>query len=145
MKITNKRAYFEYILEDRLETGIVLLGGEARAARMGRVDLSRSVARVIQNELFLINAVIPIEGKQGYNASHSRKLLAHKNEIVAIQTKAKQQKLTLVPTAMYTKGRLIKVELALGKPKRKFEKKELIKQRDIKRELEREARGPRDV
>lgn len=144
MKISNKRARFEYELTERLETGVVLNGGEAKAVRGGRIDISRSFAKIIGQELYLINANIPVAGKKDYNSTRSRKLLAHKNEILALETKAKQQKLTIVPVSMYNKGRLIKVELALGKPKRKFEKKESIKRRDIERELAREARGPKE-
>jgi SsrA-binding protein len=65
----------------------------------------------------------------------------HKKEIISIQTKIKQKKLTIVPTKVYTKGRLIKVEITLAKAKRKFEKKEQIKKKDIEREIERELKG----
>ena len=106
--------------------------------------MSRSFAKILGQELYLVNANIPVIGKKDYNSTRSRKLLAHKSEILALETKAKQQKLTIVPISMYNKGRLVKVELALGKPKRKFEKKESIKRRDIERELAREARGPKE-
>lgn len=135
MRIFNKRAKFDYKLLDKHEGGIVLLGGEVKAARRGRVDLSRSYAKVIDGEVYLINASIPIEGKKDYNPSRTRKLLLHKKEVVAIDSKTKAKKLTLVPTKMYTKGRLIKVEIALAKAKRKFEKKEAIKKKDLEREM----------
>src|SRR3972149_7634759 len=139
MRITNKRASYEYKLEpDRVEAGISLSGGEARAVRAGHADINQSVARVVNGEIFLINANIPISGAKNYSATRSRKLLLHRNEIVTLSTKMKQFKLTLVPTSVYNKGRLIKVRLALGKPKAKFEKKEAIKRKDIERELEQE-------
>lgn len=136
MKITNKRAKFEYKLEDeRFEAGLALSGGEAKAIRTGHLDLSVSFARIIGEEAWLINANVPVLGSTKYDAKRSRKLLLHKNEIVSIATKAKQQKLTLLPLAVYTKGRLIKAELALGKPKKKFEKRQEIKKRDIERDI----------
>ncbi len=142
MSIINKRARYEYSLtEDRVEAGISLSGAEAKAIREGHADLSQSVARVMGQEIYLINANIPIAGAQNYTSTRTRKLLLHKGEIVAISTKAKQQKLTLVPVKMYTKGRLVKLELALGKPKRKFEKRQTIKKKDIERELAAELKG----
>jgi len=139
MKISNKRANYEYKLEgDRLEAGISLSGGEAKAIRTGHADINQSVARLVNGEIFLINANIPVPGAQNYSATRSRKLLLHKNEIVSLTTKMKQFKLTLVPVSLYNKARLIKVRLALGKPKAKFEKKEAIKRKDIERELEQE-------
>lgn len=141
MRISNKRANFEYQLQgDRFEVGIALTGGEAKAVRTGHADLSQALARVLNGEAYLINASIPVSGAKNYNATRTRKLLLHKQEIVSISTVAKQQKLTLVPTKLYTKGHLIKLELALGKPKRKFEKKEAIKRKDIEREIARELK-----
>ncbi len=139
MKVFNKRARFDYKLEeDRFDSGLVLSGGEAKALRMGHADLSQSVARVLNGEVWLINANIPVVGAKDYNSTRSRKLLLHKAEILSIATKMKQRKLTLVPMSMYTKGRLIKLKLALGKPKRKFEKRQAIKAKDIERDVERE-------
>jgi SsrA-binding protein len=141
MAISNKRARYEYSLtEDRLEAGISLSGGEAKAVREGHADLSQSVARIMGGEVYLVNANIPVPGAQNYVSTRSRKLLLHKGEIVSISTKAKQQKLTLVPTRMYTKGRLVKLELVLGKPKRKFEKRQTIKKKDIEKELAQELK-----
>lgn len=141
MLILNKKANFNYTLFEKYEAGLVLAGSEAKAIREGRVDINHSFAKIIDNEVYLINASIPIEGKKDYNPSRSRKLLLHKDQIISIQTKIKAKKLTLVPVKLYTKRRLIKVEIALAKAKRKFEKKEMLKRRDIERELERELRG----
>jgi SsrA-binding protein len=141
MKIVNRRAKFDYKLEpERIEAGIALSGGEAKAVRTGHADLSQSVARILNGEVWLINANIPVAGVKDYTSTRSRKLLLHGLEILSLLTKMKQRKLILVPTLMYNKGRLIKVELALGRPKRKFEKKEAIKRKDIKREIERDFR-----
>lgn len=136
MKIVNKKAKFNYNLLERLETGISLIGAEAKALRVRGADLSSSFAKIIGGEIYLVNANIPVEGKKDYNPTRSRKLLLHKNQIVSIESKIKAKKLTLVPTKVYTKGRLVKVEIALAKTKRKFEKKEAIKRKDIERELQ---------
>ena len=142
MAIINKRARYEFSLtEEKVEAGISLSGGEAKAIREGHADLSQSVARIMEGEVYLINANIPVAGAKNYLSTRSRKLLLHKEEIVSISTKAKQQKLTLVPTKMYTKGRLVKLELALGKPKRKFEKRQQMKKKDIEKELAQELKN----
>ena len=144
MKITNKRARFNYKLFDKYETGLVLNGAEVKAIRRGSADLSQSYAKIIDDEVYLINANIPVEGKKDYSPTRTRKLLLHKDQIISIKSKVKAKKLTLVPTKLYTKGRLIKAELALAKAKRKFEKKEAIKRKDIERDMERELRGEKD-
>ena len=139
MRIFNRKANYEYKLTgEKVEAGISLLGAEAKAIRENRGDISQAHGRVLNGEVFLINANIPATGVANYNATRMRKLLLHKKEILALNTKLKQQKLNLVPILVYTKGRLVKVSLALGKPKRKFEKKEAIKRKDIKREIEKE-------
>ena len=141
MRIINKKAKFNYNLFERIEAGISLLGAEAKAVRDGHVNLSDSFAKIIDREIYLVNANIPVEGKKEYSSTRTRKLLLHKDQIVSLQTKIKQKKLTLVPTKIYTKGNLVKVELALAKSKRKFEKKAKLKKKDIQREIEQEIRG----
>jgi len=140
MQVINKKASFEYELtSEKIETGIVLKGIEAKAFRDGRVDISQSYAKVINGEIFLINANIPAEGKW-YEPTRMRKLLLHKNEILSLVTKMKQKKLQIVPTIMYNSKYRIKLELVLGVPKRKFDKKESIKKKDVERDLDRELR-----
>ena len=140
MKIENKRAFFNYTVEEKIEAGIVLTGGEARAIRTGHINLSNSYAKIIGGEVFLVNADVPINGAKDYDSSHMRKLLLNRHEIVTLETKIKQRKLTLVPTKVYTKARLIKVELGLAKSKREFEKRETLKKRDIQRDLDRDLK-----
>ena len=144
MQVLNKRAKFDYNLLESYEAGAELLGGEVKAIRQGKIDLSNSFAKVIDDEVFLVNANIPVKDKKNYSPSRTRRLLLHKDEIISIKTKIKAKKLTLVPTKMYTKGRLVKVQIALAKSKRKFEKKEAIKRKDIEREIARELRGEKD-
>ena len=142
MKLFNKRARFEYELTgEGVEAGLSLKGAEAKSIREGRGDLSNSFAKIIGNEIFLVNANIPAQGLVKYDSTRTRKLLLHRQEILSLATKMKQKKLQIVPVRVYNKGRLIKLYLELGKPKRRFEKKETIKRRDIKRELDREFKG----
>ena len=136
MHIVNKKAHFNFQLEpERIEAGISLLGAEARAIRENRASINEATVRIQNGEAYLINANIPATGLTNYNATQVRKLLLHHHEIVNLETRAKQQKLTLVPLKIYTKGRLAKLELALGKPKRQFEKRAVIKARQAEREL----------
>jgi len=139
MRIFNKKARFNYDIEagSHTEAGISLSGGEAKSVREKHADISDSQIRILSEEAFLINANIPVLGAK-LDPTRSRKLLLHKNELLSIATKVKQKKLVILPVSLYNKGRLIKLELALGKPKKQFEKKEDIKRRDINREIEKE-------
>ena len=139
MRVINKKANFEYLLTgEHFEAGIVLLGAEAKSLRNSRADLKQSVVRAIDNELYLINCNIPVVSPpRGYTPTRSRKLLLNKKEIVSAITKSKQLKLTFVPVSMYNKGRLIKISVALGKPKKKYDKRASIKEKDVKREIDR--------
>ena len=141
MKIFNKRARFDYQLFERIEAGIALTGGEAKAVRTGHADLTNSFAKIINGEVYLINGKIPIHLAQNYDPAKTRKLLLRKSQIISLESKMKQKKLTLVPVSIYTKRNLVKIELALAKSRHKFEKKESIKKKDIQREIEQEFKG----
>lgn len=141
MKILNRKAKFNYQFIESLEAGIVLAGHEVRAVKNGRVDLSTAYAKIMGDEVYLINANIASNVLADYSPTQARKLLLHRNQIALLKTKMQAKKLTLVPTKMYTKNRLIKVEITLAKNKRKYEKKELKKRKDIEREMERELKG----
>lgn len=140
MKITNRRAFFDYQIFERFEAGINLYGAEVKAVKLGQADLAGSHVKIIGSEAYLVNAkIFPYKYAQpeGYDARRTRKLLLHKKEIIALKTKTKGEGLTVVPVSLYTTERnLIKVELALAKGKRKFEKKRAIKEKDLERELE---------
>lgn len=139
MKIDNKKAFFDYEISDRFEAGINLLGSEVKAVRLGQADLSGSFIKIIGNEAFLMNAkIFPYKyaRPESYDENRTRKLLLHKNEIIALKGKTEGTNLTIVPLSLYTKDRYIKVGLALGKGKKKYEKREAIKKKDIKRDIE---------
>jgi SsrA-binding protein len=142
MRLFNKKARFEYELTgEGVEAGLSLRGAEAKSIREGRGDLSQSFAKVMGNEIYLVNANIPAQGIEKYDSTRTRKLLLHRGEILALATKMKQKKLQIVPIRLYNKGRLIKLYLELGKPKRQFEKKEATKRKDIQRDIEMEFRS----
>ena len=146
MRIFNRKARFKYQILEKIETGIVLTGAEIKSTRAGRVDLSESFARIRDSEVFLVNAhIYPWMGSQKFTDSRrERKLLLHKKQILNWQGKITGGKLTLVPMAIYIKGNLAKVELALAKSKAKFDKRAALKKKTIKREIERELRGEKE-
>lgn len=140
MRVTNRKVRYNYRLFDKYEAGVSLTGVEVKAIRDGRANISSAYAKIINSEIYLVNANIQVKGVKDYDPLRTRKLLLNKAEIISIQTKIKQKKLTLVPTKLYTRGRLIKIEIALAKTKRKFEKKEAIKKKDIEREIAKELK-----
>lgn len=136
-RIINRRARYDYQLLDQLETGIVLTGAEVKSVKAGQMSLRESFARIRDNEVWLHNAHInpyPYADNRDYDARRPRKLLLHKREITRLAQKIKQKGLTLVPVSCYTKGRNIKLKLALAKGKKGYQKKEAIKRRDLERE-----------
>ena len=126
------------------------MGAEVKAIRAGSANISSAFVKFIAGEVFLINANITVDGsaaqagKKDYNPTRPRKLLLHKRENTKIQSKIKAKRLTLVPTRLYTKGPLIKLEFAIGKSKKTYQKRESIKKKDIERDIERELRGVKE-
>lgn len=139
--IVNRRASFDYALQDELTTGIVLTGREARAARDGRVQLKGSFVTVRNGELWLNNASFSLklntkgEGETTVDTS-ARKLLANRRQIDEISAR-KQEGTTIVPLRLLTQGRYIKLVIALGKGKKRYDKRQAIKKRDSERESKR--------
>ena len=143
MKITNRRAKHDYQLSDKFETGIVLTGAEVKSVLEGKIHLEEAYAKIVQGELFLINAHIHpyrFADTKNIDPRRTRKLLVHKKELVSLASKIKQKNLTLIPVSCYNKGRKLKLKLALAKAKKKYEKREVKKRRDIDREIERVLR-----
>ena len=141
MKITNKRAFYDYLISERFEAGINLNGAEVKAIKMEHADLSGSYVRIIGSEAYLVNAkIFPYEYARpdGYDESRTRKLLLHKSEIISLKHKTDGASLTLIPISFYEKHGLIKLEVGIGKGKKKFDKKEAKKRADLEREIEQE-------
>jgi SsrA-binding protein len=143
--IVNRRASFDYFLDDELVVGIVLTGIETRAARDGHVQLKGSFVSVRDDELWLNNASFSLKPneKGGPSArtidTSPRKLLANRKQINSFSDK-KQAGMTIVPLKLLTGGRYIKLVIALGKGKKTYDKRETMKRRDQEREIRREAR-----
>lgn len=138
MKVINKKARFNYELGERIEAGMVLTGAEVKSAKEGKVSLNESFARVDEaGEIWLVNAHIhpyQFADNSAYDPTRSRKLLLKRQEILSLQKKMEGRNLTLVPTAMYLKKGKIKLELALGRGKKKWDKREAIKKKQERRE-----------
>ena len=146
---TNRKAYYNYHLQDNVEAGIALTGTEIKSIRDGRVNLGDAYVRHEAGELWLLNAHIA-RYEAGSYLSHEplrrRKLLLHRKEINALASKVLERGFTLVPTRLYLKNSLAKVEVALAKGKRLYDKRESIMRRETEREMgravkERKARG----
>lgn len=137
----NKKAYHDYFIEDTYETGICLHGTEVKSLRMGKCSIKESFVRVEGAEVFIYNMHIsPYEKGNIFNKDPLRikKLLLHKGEINKIAGKMSEKGYTLVPTKVYFKGSLVKVEIGLAKGKKLYDKRADIAKKDIRREAERE-------
>lgn len=139
--IENRKARFEYEIADKFEAGIELVGSEVKSIRLGHVNLGDSFCFVDGGEIFLKNCFIASYEKGSYynkEERRSRKLLLHKFEIRRLIGKTKEKGYTLVPLKMYFKGQRVKLEIALAKGKKQFEKKQTIKERDQIRDMNRQ-------
>lgn len=139
MEIINRKARFNYFIKEEYECGIVLKGTEIKSIRNGSCNIGDSYAHIRKGELFILNMFIG-EYKEGNIFNHqetrTRKLLMHKNEIVKLNNKVKLEGYTLIPLKVYFKDNKAKILLGLCKGKKDFDKREDIKERDIKRDLE---------
>ena len=139
---TNRKASYEYFLEDKFEAGIVLEGWEVKSIRNGRVNLKEGYVAAVEGELFLIGSHIsPLPSASTHticNPTRSRKLLLHKKEVNRLIGAVERKGYTMVPTHLYWKNSKVKLQFALGKGKKLHDKRTAIKQRDIERERQRE-------
>ena len=142
----NKRANFDYDISTKYEAGLVLLGHEVKSIKTGRVSLKGSFVTTKRErdgkiELYLTNAHVPLYEKasqvEGYEPTRPRKLLVKKRELKHLIGKKQEQGLTLVPIKLYTKRGLVKLEFGIGRGKKKYDKREDIKKRDIDRQVRR--------
>lgn len=137
----NTQAQFEYEILKTYEAGIALRGFEAKAVQASRVHLAGSFVVVRGGEAFLLGATIsPYQPKNtppGYEPDRTRRLLLHRAELKELIGASAQKHLTLIPVRMYTKGPRIKLEVGLARRRKKYDKREAIKKRDMEREAER--------
>lgn len=137
----NKKAYFDYFIEDKYEAGIELYGTEVKSLRMGKCSIKESFIRIEQGEVFVYGMHIsPYEKGNIFNKDplRVRRLLLHKHEIYKLSGELAQKGYTLVPLSVYLKGSLVKVEVGLAKGKKLYDKRETIAKKDQKREAEKE-------
>lgn len=143
----NRKARHDYFVEESFEAGIVLVGSEVKSCRVGRVNLRDAYAQVKEGEIFLYNCHIsPYEQANRFNHEplRPRKLLMHRNEIHRLFGQVREKGFALVPLRLYFKKGRVKVELALAKGKKAYDKREDIAARDVKREMARALRGKYD-
>jgi SsrA-binding protein len=139
--IQNKKAYFNYEILEKIEAGIELLGLEVKSLKKGQGSLEGSHVTIRGGEAFVTNMQIPpyqpANTSKEYDPLRNRKLLLTKKEISALAGAEGQKGLTIVPLSVYNKGRKLKIEIAIVRGKKKFDKRETIKKRDTEREIRR--------
>jgi SsrA-binding protein len=143
-EIVNRYANYEYEVLERFEAGVVLTGAEVKSLRMGRAQLKDSFARITEGEAYLTNLHIsayPFARNDEIEPERTRKLLLKRNELEKLTGKLQQKGLSLVPLRIYLKHNRFKVELGLVRGRKQYQKKELKKREDIRREVQRELRG----
>ena len=137
---SNKKAWFDYEILDRYEAGVVLVGTEVKAIRQGMINLKDSFAKIIQNELWLVNTHIS-EYKFGNIHNHeptrSRKLLLHRKELNKLFATIREKGLTLVPLKVYLKDGRVKIEIGLCKGKKLYDKRETARKKEQELEIKR--------
>lgn len=136
----NKKAKFDYFIEDTYEAGMVLLGTEVKSLRLGRVNLKDSYARIKKGEVFVHQMHIgdyPFASYENHDPLRKRKLLLHKYEIKKLYGKANEKGFSLIPLRVYFQNGKAKMTIAIAKGKRRHDKRETIRRRDEKRDLDR--------
>lgn len=136
----NRKARFNFTIDDTIEAGIALLGSEVKSLRNGKANLSDSYAKFKQGEVYLVEAhIAPYDhaNRENHDPLRERKLLLHKREIRKLVGKVAERGFSLIPLQLYFKSGKVKVLLGLGRGKRAFDKREAIKKKDQRRELER--------
>jgi len=139
----NRKARYNYSIEDKFEAGMVLKGTEVKSLRLGRANLKDSYAKIINSEIFVYQMHIsayPFAYYGNHDPLRPRKLLLHKYEIKKLYGKVNEKGFSLIPLKVYFKSGKAKITLALAKGKRKYDKRETIRRRDEKREMERERK-----
>jgi len=138
---SNRKARHDYSIDDSIECGIVLQGSEVKALREGQVRIADAYARVIRGQIWLDGVHIPpyqfAHGIGAHDPDRARKLLLHEHEIERLSARVAQERVALVPLSLYFKDGRVKVELGIGKGRRKGDKREAMAERDTKMEMQR--------
>lgn len=142
----NRKASHDYFLLDRYEAGIVLLGSEIKSIRSGQISIAEAYVRVSDSEAWLEDAhIAPYHqaGNFNHEPRRSRKLLLHRKEIHRLWDEVRKKGVTVIPTKVYLKDGIAKVEIAIAKGKKKYDKRAAIAKRDAQREIDRQIRRNR--
>lgn len=141
--VINKKAHHEYTIETKYTAGIVLSGQEVKSLRLGHGSFAGSYVKIISGEAFLLNAQInkySYSQEKDYDPKRTRKLLLSKKELLELQEWSHNKGRTIVPLTFFIGGRNIKVDLGVGRGKKEYEKRSVLKQRDQEREMERDTK-----
>lgn len=136
----NRKAYHDYTIEETIEAGMQLLGTEVKSLRQGKANLKDSYVIIKDSEVFLFSCHISPYSHgniMNHDPLRTRKLLLHRREIERLKSKVQQKGYTLIPLKLYFKGPVAKVEVGFAKGKRKYEKRDAIREREAKRDMER--------
>lgn len=140
---TNRKARYEYVLLESYEAGLALQGSEIKSVRAGQVSLAQAYVTVDEGQAWLVNAhIAPYDqaGRFNHDPLRPRKLLLHRSEIRKLWNEVRQKGVTIVPIRVYLKDGFAKVEIALARGKKQYDKRAAIAKRDAEREVERQAR-----
>lgn len=138
----NKKAFFDYEILETLEAGIVLSGSEVKSVKAGHIQLKGSYVSVRGEEIWLVSAHIsPYKPGKAFEPERTRKLLLRKKEINYLAGKSRESGITLIPTEVYLKNNLIKVAVSVGRGKKKYDKREVKKKRELERQLRRKYKN----
>ncbi len=140
LEANNKKAYFDYFIEEKYEAGIELYGTEVKSVRQGKVSIKEAFVRIDNGEVFVYGMhVTPYEQGNIFNKDPLRpkKLLMHKHEIMKLVGQIKEKGYTLVPLQVYIKNGLVKVEIGLARGKKNYDKRETTAKKELNREMER--------
>ena len=141
---TNRKAFYEYNLLDKYEAGISLKGSEVKAIRENKANIKEAYIRIKDNELFIIGMNISEYSHQGYSPHdpmREKKLLVHKSEIKKIKVEIEEKGKTIIPLRLYYKKGKVKIEFAIAKGRKLWDKRNYKKEKDIKREIDRSLKG----
>lgn len=136
----NKKAYYDYFIEDKIEAGICLQGTEVKSLRLGKCSIKESYIKITNGEVFIIGMhIATYENGNIYNhdETRTRRLLLKKSEILKLQQQVDKNGYTLVPLRVYFSNQYAKVEIGLAKGKKKYDKRQSLKEKDMKRQIER--------
>ncbi len=144
---TNERAHFDYEILETLEAGLVLSGHEVKSIKAGRASIRGAYVKILGNEAWLVGATVspfqPGNVPADYDQQRTRKLLLKKSELKYLLGKSQEKGLTLIPVKLYNKNGLVKLEVGIGRGKKKADKREKIAKREVQRKIERTLKSGR--